>query len=98
MNQMVKDAKSVIYKMVLIQDRIYTFEEANRTINKWRKDKNTRIQQRSVLNVQNTNALLAVKEMDTQLREEMRTSGRGQDGDRTIIRRCGNCSKPRHNV
>jgi len=41
---MMKDIQSIIYKMVLIQDRIRIFEEANRTINKQRKVKKTRIQ------------------------------------------------------
>ncbi len=31
---MMKNIQSVIYKIILIQDRIYIFEKANRTINK----------------------------------------------------------------
>ncbi len=36
--------------------------------------------------------------MDTQLKKEIYTSGRSRDKGRTIIRRCGNCSEPRHNI
>ena len=43
MDQMVKDVQLVIYKMVLMQDRIRIFEEANRTINKRRKVKKIKI-------------------------------------------------------
>ncbi len=51
MDQMIKDAQSVIYKMVLIQDCIRIFEEANRTISKRHKAKKTRIQQRGVFSI-----------------------------------------------
>jgi len=43
MDQMVKSTKSVIYKMMLMQKRIRTFEEVNRTISKRRKVKKIRI-------------------------------------------------------
>src|SRR6266699_6832385 len=95
---MVKSTKSVIYKMVLIQKRICIFEEVNRTINKRRKTKKTRIQQERVLSIQNANTLLNTREMDAQLKKEMRTSGRNRSGGRTIMRRCGNCSEPGHNA
>ncbi len=36
--------------------------------------------------------------MDIQLEEEMCTNGCGQGGDRTIMRRCGNCSEPGYNI
>ncbi len=42
-DQMVKNIQSVIYKIVLMQDRIYIFKEVNRTINKRYKIKKTRI-------------------------------------------------------
>jgi len=42
--------------------------------------------------------LLSVREMNTQLKEEIRTNGYGQSGGRTTIRRCGNCSEPGHNA
>ncbi len=51
MDQIVKSTKSVIYKMVLMQKRIRTFEEVNRTINKQCKVKKIRIQQRRVFNI-----------------------------------------------
>ncbi len=62
--------------MILIQDRIYTFEETNRTINKRHKTKKTRIQQKGIFSVQNANALLNAKEVDIQLEEEMYMNGR----------------------
>src|SRR6266699_7200892 len=95
---MIKSTKSVIYKMVLIQKRIRTFEEANRTINKRRKVKKIRIQQRGVLNIQNANTLLNVKEVNIQLKEEIHTNGRGRGGGRTIIQRCNNCDEPGYNM
>ena len=48
---MVKNIKSIIYKMMLIQEHIRIFEKANRTINKRRKAKKTRIQQGGVFNI-----------------------------------------------
>ncbi len=83
---------------MLMQKRIRTFEEANRTINKRRKAKKIRIQQGGVFSIQNANALLSAKEMDVQLEEEMCTSGRGRGGGRTTMRRCGNCSEPGYNA
>ncbi len=82
---MVKNIQSVIYKIILIQDRIRIFEEANRTINKRRKTKKTRTQQKEVFNIQNANTLLNAKEIDTQLKEEIHTSGHNQDGGRTTM-------------
>ncbi len=84
--------------MVLMQERIRTFEEANRTISKRRKVKKIRIQQRGVFSIQNANALLNVREVDTQLEEEMCMSGRGRGGGRTTMRCCGNCSEPGYNT
>ncbi len=95
---MVKNTKSVIYKMVLMQERIRTFEEANRTINKRCKAKKTRIQQGGVLSIQNANALLNAKKVDAQLEEEIYASGCGRGGGRTTVRRCGNCGEPGHNA
>ncbi len=43
-DQMMKNTKSVIYKIMLMQKRIRTFEKANRTISKRRKIKKIRIQ------------------------------------------------------
>ncbi len=51
MDQMVKSMKSVMYKMVLMQERIRILEEANRTISKRRKVKKTRIQQGRIFNI-----------------------------------------------
>ncbi len=81
-----------------MQKRIRIFEEANRTINKQRKAKKIRIQQRRIFSIQNANTLLNTREVDTQLEKEMRTSGHGRDGGRTIIQRCGNCSEPKYNM
>ena len=36
--------------------------------------------------------------MDIQLEKEMRMNGRGQGGDRTIVRRCGNCGELGYNA
>src|SRR6266699_2272738 len=84
--------------MILIQKRIRTFEKANRTINKQRKIKKTRIQQRKIFNIQNVNTLLNIKEIDTQLEEKIYISGRSRGGDRTIIQCCGNCNEPKYNT
>ncbi len=72
-----KSTKSIIYKMMLIQERIRTFKKANRTISKRCKVKKIRIQQGGVFNIQNTNTLLNAKEVDVQLEEEICTSGCG---------------------
>ncbi len=63
-DQMIKSTKSVMYKMVLMQERIRTLEEANRTISKRRKAKKTRIQQGGVFSIQNANTLLNAREVD----------------------------------
>ena len=36
--------------------------------------------------------------MDTQLEEEIYTSGCNRSESRTTMRRCGNCSEPRYNA
>ncbi len=84
--------------MILIQKHIRTLEEANCTINKRRKAKKIRIQQRGIFNIQNANALLNVREMDVQLEEEIRANGCNRSGSRTIIQRYGNCGEPGHNA
>ena len=61
---MIKSTKSVMYKMVLMQERIRTLEEANRTISKRRKAKKTRVQQGGVFSIQNANTLLNAREVD----------------------------------
>ncbi len=42
--------------------------------------------------------LLNVREVDTQLEEEIRISGRSQSGGYTTMRRCSNYSEPRYNT
>jgi len=42
--------------------------------------------------------LLNTKEVNTQLKEEMCTSGCSQDRGCTTVRRCGNYSEPGHNT
>ena len=85
MDQMVKNTKSVIYKMVLMQERIRIFEEANCTINKRCKAKKIRIQQRGVFNIQNANILLNIKEVDMQLEKEMCMNGCNRNKGRTTV-------------
>ncbi len=50
------------------------------------------------MSVQNANTLLNVKEVDTQLEEEMYTNGRGQNGGRTTMRCYSNCNEPGYNT
>ena len=83
---------------MLIQVRIYIFKEINRIINKRHKAKKTRIQQRGVLSIQNTNTLLNVKEVDTQLEEEMRMNSRSRNKGYTTVRRYSNYGEPKHNA
>ena len=84
--------------MILIQEYIRIFEEANRTINKRRKAKKTRIQQREIFNIQNANMLLSIREVDVQLEEEMHINSCGRGGGRTTMRCYGNCSEPGYNM
>ncbi len=58
----------------------------------------TRIQQRGVFSIPNANTLLNVREVDAQLREEMRTNGRSQGRGCTIMRCCSNRGEPGYNI
>ncbi len=42
--------------------------------------------------------LLNAKEIDIQLKEEMRTNSRNQGGGCTTVRHCGNCNEPGYNA
>ena len=73
MDQLAKSTTLVMHKMVLMQDRITTLEEANHTLSKCRREQKTRIHQEGSLTVQEAGDILDEKKIDEQLNKKMHT-------------------------
>jgi hypothetical protein len=98
MDQLVKSTKTVMHQMVLMQDRVRTLEEANRTISKRRRAKRTYIQEGGILDLETARDILASKDVGEQITQETRTNAGGERHAKSTLRRCSKCGRPGHNA
>ena len=87
-----------MHQMVLMQDRIRTLEQANRTISKRRRAKRSRIQEGGTLDLESAREILDSKDIEKQLTQETRANGGRRKRIELNPRRCGNCGKAGHNA
>ncbi len=97
-DQLVKSTQTVMHQMVLMQDRIRTLEQANRTISKRRRAKRSRIQEGGTLDLESAREILDSKDIEKQLTQETRANGGRRKRTELNPRRCGNCGKAGHNA
>ena len=86
-----------MHKMLLIQDRIQTFEQANFTISKHRRARRSRMQEGGIHDLQTKREILGSKDVEKQLAQETRAKSGRQKQTELNARRCGSWDKPGHN-
>jgi hypothetical protein len=96
--QMAKGMTTMAHSVALLTAENRSLRKANEALSKRRRAKKTRIRQGGSLTAGEANDLLAEKEIDNQLEQEMRRNGyaigRGMGGKR----RCGKCGNTGHNA
>ena len=97
LDQIAKGAVKVMHKVVLMEARVRELQDANVALSKRRRAKRSRIQTEGPLSMHEVTDILADKDVQAQLEEEMR-SGSGRRKKRTVgPRHCGKCGKTGHN-
>lgn len=95
---MAKGMEAMAHKMTLIKEENHNLRKANEALSKRRRAKKTRICQGGALTIDNTHDILAQKEVNEQVAQDIHEN-RGSDRERlATVRRYGNCSKPGHNA
>lgn len=85
------------HKLVLLEAELKDVRTANEVLSKRRKAKKTRLRQGGSLSFQEAEDIIAIEEVNTQIRAEVKgNNSRTKEGD-LRIRRCGNCGNPGHN-
>jgi hypothetical protein len=87
-----------MHKVVLIEARVRELEEANIALSKRRRAKKRRLKSRGPLSMHDATELLANRDIEAQLEEEMRSGT--VDTRRNIVgaRCCSKCGKAGHNT
>jgi hypothetical protein len=86
-----------MHRIVLIEARVQELEEANTALSKRRRAKKRRIQAGGPLSIYDATEILADRDMDIQLAEEMRSENNNRKRRADGPRHCGNCGKTGHN-
>jgi hypothetical protein len=97
-DQFAKGAQGVMHQMDLLKSEIQILREANETLSKRRRAKKTRLRQGGSLTLAEGQDIQAQKDVEVQVREEMRQSSGRKKRTETKERRCGTCGKPGHNA
>lgn len=97
LDQITKGATKVMHKVVLMEARVRELEEANTALSKRRRAKKSRIRVGGPLSMHDATDILADRDTQAQLEEEMRSRG-GRTKRRTAgPRHCSTCGKTGHN-
>ena len=95
---MAKGMEAMAHEMTLMKEENHNLRKANEALSKRRRAKKTRVRQGGALTIEDGHDILAQKEVNEQVVQDMRENW-GGDGERlATIRRCGNCGKPGHNA
>ena len=87
-----------MHKVVLLEEEVKSLRQANEALSKWRRAKKKRVRQGGALSVGEAQDLLAQKDIDEQVAQEMRQGGGRLKRATATVRRCGTCGKPGHNA
>jgi hypothetical protein len=84
--------------MTLLSAEVRTLRAPNEALSKRRRAKKTRVRQGGALTVEDAQDILAQKDVDEQVRRDLRTEGANRKAGQPSGRRCGTCGKAGHNV
>jgi hypothetical protein len=84
--------------MTLLSAKVHTLRAANEALSKRQRAKKTRVRQGGVLTVGDAQDLLAQRDVDEQVRRDLRVEGSGKREGQSSRRHCGTCGKAGHNA
>jgi hypothetical protein len=86
-----------MHAFALMQKRTQELEEANKLLSKRRRAKKTRLQHRGSLTLAEAQEIRDQKDVDAQIKEEIRAGSGWTRRTEPRQRRCGRCGQPGHN-
>jgi hypothetical protein len=93
-----KGIERIAHEMTLLSAEVRTLRAANKALSKRRRAKKTRVRQGGALIVQDAQDILAQKDVDEQVRRDVREAGGTRGEGQLSRRRCGTCRKAGHNT
>jgi hypothetical protein len=93
-----KGTEQLAHEVTLLSAEVRTLRAANEALSKRRRAKKARVRQGGALTVEDAQDILTQKDVDEQVRRDVRTErGSGKEGQ-SSGRCCGTCGKAGHNV
>ena len=95
-DQITKGATQVMHNYTLLQAEVRALQASNEELSKRRRKKKRRLQLEGSLSIQGAQDLQDRRDVEVQLREEMRGSSGRRPRTESGVRHCGNCGQPGH--
>jgi hypothetical protein len=93
-----KGTERIAHEITLLSAEVRTLRAANEALSKRRRAKKTRVRQGGALTVEDAQDIIAQKDVDEQVRRDVRTEGGNRGEGQPSKRRCGTCGKAGHNA
>ena len=87
-----------MHKLALLRAENQSLRQANEELSKRRRAKKTRLRQGGSLSQQDAELLQDERDIEQQVKQEVRASGVRKPREETRARRCGNCNATGHNA
>jgi hypothetical protein len=84
--------------VTLLLAEVRTLRAANEALSKRRRAKKTRVRQGGALTIEDAQDILTQKDVDEQVRRDVRAEGGSRKEGQLTGRRCGTCGKAGHNA
>jgi hypothetical protein len=86
------------HEMTLLSAEVRTLRAANEALSKRCRAKKTRVRQGGALTVEDAQDMIAQKDVDEQVRRDLRAEGGIRKEGQPSLRRCRTCGKAGHNT
>jgi hypothetical protein len=86
------------HEMTLLSAEVRILRAANEALSKRRRAKKARVRQGGALTVEDAQDIIAQKDIDEQVRRDVRTEGGNREEGQPSKRRYGTCGKAGHNA
>ena len=93
-----KGTERLAHEVTLMSAELRTLRAANEALSKRRRAKKARARQGGALTVEDAQDILAQKDVDEQVRRDLRAEGASRKEGQSSGRRCGTCGKAGHNA
>jgi len=93
-----KGTERMAHEMTLLSAEVRTLRAANEALSKRRRAKKIRVRQGGALTVEDAQDILDQKDVEEQVRRDVREAGGNRKEGQSSSRRCGTCGKTGHNA